>query len=416
MTTSIGKPTLMDMFRPEWRDDPYRFYAAHRPARPLFWDEFLRTWVVLDHATISALLKDDRLSSSRVRGFHERLPPDSRNRMAPLATTLGDMMVFNDAPRHRRLRALPKSGFIPRHVREIRELIERTAEELVAGLPAAGEFDLVADYAKPLTRRMIATMTGVPDDVVHLLEDWKGLSHEFFVQSDAEIGRITALRDVFAEDLAARRDGTGADLFTRMIAKQLSADDYTDDEIFATWLLLIDAGLSTTTYLLANAVQALLRHPDQLAALLDDPALVPNAVHELMRYDSSVLYTTRVARSDLDVRDRRIAAGESVTLVLAAGNRDPLRYTEPDRLDVYRKASDNLSLGHGVHYCLGSAFALAEIEIGLTKLLAGVPGLRAVPHRPSWLQSINFRFRQRLPVATGPDISCQGRESVRDDC
>ena len=89
MTTSIGKPTLMDMFRPEWRDDPYRFYAEHRGARPLFWDEFLRTWVVLDHATISALLKDDRLSSSRVRGFHERLPEDSRNRMAPKRRATG---------------------------------------------------------------------------------------------------------------------------------------------------------------------------------------------------------------------------------------------------------------------------------------------------------------------------------------
>ncbi|MEV5716982.1 cytochrome P450 [Amycolatopsis mediterranei] len=403
MTTSIGKPTLMDMFRPEWSDDPYRFYAAHRAVRPLFWDEFLRTWVVLDHATISALLKDDRLSCSRVREFHDRLPPDSRNRMAPLARTLVDMMVFNDPPRHRRLRKLPKSGFIPRHVREIRELIERTAGELVAELPVAGEFDVVADYAKPLTRRMIATMTGVSDDILHLLEDWKGLSHEFFVQSDAEIGRITALRQAFDEGLPVRRAGTGTDLFSRMIAEQLRADDYTDDELFANWLLLIDAGLSTTTYLLANAVQALLRHPDQLAELLDDPALMPGAVHELMRYDSSVLYTTRVARSDLAVRDRRIAAGESVTLVLAAGNRDPERYPEPDRLDLRRKANDNLSLGHGVHYCLGSAFALAEIEIGLAKLLEGVPGLRAVPHRPRWLQSINFRFLQRLPVAVGPE-------------
>jgi cytochrome P450 len=405
MTTTTRTPTLMEMFRPEWTDDPYRFYAAHRSRQPVFWDEFLRTWVVLDYATITALLKDDRLSSSRVTEFHERLPPDSGTRLAPLARALADMMVFNDPPRHGRLRKLARPGFTPRYVKEIRTLIAATADRLLAGLPAAGEFDVIADYAKPLTRDMIATMTGVSDDVVHLLADWKGLTHEFFVQSDAEVGRITALREAFAADLPARRAGTGTDLFTRMIADQVRAEEYTDDELFANWLLLIDAGLSTTTYLLGNAVHALLRHQDQLALLLAEPALVPNAVHELMRYDNSVLYTTRVARSDIDVGAgaARIAAGQSVTLVLAAGNRDPSRYAEPDRLDVTRKATDNLSLGHGVHYCLGSAFAVAEIEIGLAKLLAGTSGLRAVQHRPEWLQSINFRFLERLPVAVGPD-------------
>lgn len=405
MTTSIRTPTLMEMFRPEWRDDPYLFYAAHRPLRPVFWDEFLRTWVVLDYATITALLKDGRLSSSRVTDFHERLPPDSRERLAPLARALADMMVFSDPPRHGRLRKLPRPGFTPRYVKEIRALIDATADQLLTGLPTVGEFDVIADYAKPLTRRMIATMTGVSDEVVHLLEDWQGLTHEFFVQSDAEVGRITALREAFAADLPARRAGVGSDLFTRMIADQVRTDEYTDDEIFANWLLLIDAGLSTTTYLLGNAVHALLRHPDQLALLLDEPALVPNAVHELMRYDNSVLYTTRIARSDIDAGAQRITAGQSVTLVLAAGNRDPLRYAEPDRLDVTRKATDNLSLGHGIHYCLGSAFAVAEVETGLAKLLAGTSGLRAVQHQPRWLQSINFRFLQRLPVAVGPETA-----------
>jgi cytochrome P450 len=135
-----------------------------------------------------------------------------------------------------------------------------------------------------------------------------------------------------------------------------------------------------------------------MALLRQDPGLMPGAVHELMRYDNSVLYTTRIALTDVDVGEHRIAAGQSLTLVLGSGNRDPSRYPDPDRLDVTRKASDNLSFGHGIHYCLGSAFALAEIEIGLAKLLAATSGLRAVDDEPKWLQSINFRFLERLPV------------------
>jgi pimeloyl-[acyl-carrier protein] synthase len=398
MTAAVETTTLMELFRPEWSADPYPFYAAHRREHPVFRDRFLDTWVVLDHATISALLRDPRLSSARVEGFYDRLPPGTRSDLAPLARALGDMMVFADPPRHGRLRRLVRPGFTPRFVREIRSLIRGVAGDLVAALPVGEDFDLIEAYAKPLTRRMIATMTGVPDDVVHLLDDWRGLTHEFFVQSDAQVGRIQALRAAFLADLPARRDGSGTDLFSRMIAGQVDAEPYSDDEIFANWLLLIDAGLSTTTYLLANAVRALLRHPDQWSLLCEEPDLIGTAVHELMRYDNSVLYTTRVALSDVDMGGAVCRAGESVTLVLAAGNRDPSRYPDPDRLDLRRAAGDNLSLGHGAHYCLGAAFAQAEIEIGVSELLAGAGRLRLAAHEPQWLQSINFRFLTSLPV------------------
>lgn len=390
--------TLMNVLHPDWYGDPYPLYHALRQQHPVYWDEWLQTWVVLSHEAITRLLKDRRLSNAKIDDFYRRLSPRAQTELAPLARALADMMVFADPPRHTRLRRLVRSGFTPRFVREIRTRIRLSARRLLRELEEPAEFDLIEEYAKPLTRDTIAELTAVPDEVLHLLDDWRGLTHEFFVQSDAQIGRILKLRETFLTRLPTRRRGTGDDLFSRMIAEEITTGDHTDDEVFANFLLLIDAGLSTTTYLLGNAVRALLLHPRQLALLRDDHSRMPGAVTELMRYDNSVQYTTRIALDDLDIEGCAVRRDQSVTLVLGAGNRDPDRYDDPDRLDISRTV-DNLSFGHGIHYCLGAVLAHAEVEIGITELLRRTPSLTQVPHDPQWLESINFRFLKRLPVS-----------------
>jgi cytochrome P450 len=147
-----------------------------------------------------------------------------------------------------------------------------------------------------------------------------------------------------------------------------------------------------------NAVLALIHHPDQLHLLREQPELGAGAAHELLRYDSSVQFTSRVALQDIAVGGHHIAAGQSLALVLGSGNRDPRHYPDPDRLDLRRRAGDHLSFGHGIHYCLGAALAVTEIEIALTTLLRRTRDLRLAETRQDWLDSVNFRFLKRLPV------------------
>lgn len=388
----------MTVFDPDRRADPYGLYRELRDQHRVFWDEWLQTWVVLGHAEICALLTDRTLSSSRITGFYDRLPEQARQDLKPLADALRDMMVFTDAPRHGALRRLVRSGFTARYVREIRATVESIAEELAAGLVTGDVVDLVHDFATPLTTSTIATLTGVPATAAHLLADWQGLTHEFFVQSDAQVQRIRDLRALFDADMPARRAGVATDVFSRIIADEIRTGDYTDDEVFANFLLLIDAGLSTTTYLIGNAVRALLTNPVQESLLRREPSLLSNAVQELMRYDNSVQYTTRVATVDFDLAGNQVAAGQSITLVLGAGNRDPARYVDPDRLDLRRKAGDNVSFGHGGHYCLGATLAVTEIEVALAALLRHADEIIPADSEHEWLDSINFRFLKNLPV------------------
>ena len=387
--------SLRDLFQPQWSRDPYRLYRLLREQGTVRWDEWMRTWAVLGHAEIVALSKDERLSGARIEEFSRQLPEQTQVELAPLANALSDMMLFNEPPRHTRLRKLIKPGLTPSFIRGLRPAIEAITDSLLDRALARGRMDVVNDFAEPLSRGVVAHLAGIPGHAVHLLQNWPGLLHEFYSQSDAVMPLLAQLRAVFDEQQAA----PGSNLFSQIIAGQLADGDYTEHEIFANFLLLLDAGQVTTTHLIGNAVLALLRNPDQLRLLRQRPELMATAAHELLRYDTSVQFTARVALADIDIGGQHIRQGESVTLVLGAGNHDPARYERPDELDVTRRASDHLSFGHGIHYCLGAALSVAEIEIAVGHLISATKTLTLLVDEPAWLDSINFRFAKTLPVA-----------------
>jgi cytochrome P450 len=397
LVDNVGTVSLLRLFE-LGAEDPYDFYRHLRESGPVQWDDWMRTWLVLGYDEISALSKDERLSGARIDSFYERLPAGARTGIAPLKRALSDMMLFTEPPRHTKLRHLIRPGLTPRFIREMRPLVQTVVDDLLDRVLPTGRMDVINDFSEPLSRDVIARLAGVDGSGTGLLENWQGLLHEFFTQSQAAIPRINALRDVFDHGAAARRAGTADDMFSRMIAGQLGRAEYTDDEVFANFLLLIDAGQATTTHLIGNAVLALIDHPDQLQLLREHPELGAGAAHELLRYDTSVQFTSRVALEDIEIGGQHIAAGQSVALVLGSGTRDPRHYPDPDRLDLRRRAADHLSFGHGIHYCLGAALALAEIEIAITTLLRRTRDLRPAETGRDWLESVNFRFLQRLPV------------------
>ncbi|MGC4903854.1 cytochrome P450 [Micromonospora echinospora] len=397
MTVSEAS-SISVLFDQEWSGKPYELYALLQAEHAIMWDDIMRSWIVLRHSQITELAKDARLSGARIDDFHRQLPPESRATMAPLAAILKDMMLFNEGPAHSRLRKLIRPNLSPRFIRDLRTMIEKLADALLDQVVPTGEMDVVRDFSEPLTRGVIAMIAGVPSHAAHLLENWPGLLHEFFSQSPDELPRLAALRAAFDETADLRQAGAGDDLFTQMIAEQLGRDSYTADEVFANFLLLIDAGQATTTHLIGNAALALLHHREQADLLRQRPEVAANAAHEFMRYDSSVQFTTRVALADIELDDVRIRQGDTVTLLLGAGNRDPRRYADPGRLDLTRKASDHLSFGHGIHYCLGASLALAEIEIAMQRLVRRTWNWRLAQSEINWLDSINFRFLTGLRI------------------
>lgn len=382
--------------------DPYKVYRQLHEIGTVLWDKWLGSWIVIGHEEIKQLSKDPRLSGARVDSFYEQLPVAAQAQIAPLKNALSDMMLFNEPPRHTRLRQLIKPGITPAIIREFAGVIEQLTDQLLDDVIPHGRMDVIHDYSEPLTREVISRLAGVPECGKPFLQSWQGLLHEFYTLSCKEIPRITALRAVFDEGTPARRNGSGTDAFSRMIAKQLQHDEYTDDEIFANFLLLIDAGQATTTHQIGNAVLALIEHEDQQHLLRGRPELAANAANEFLRFDSSVQFTSRVALADIDIAGQRIEQGQSVALVLGAGNRDPRRYTDPDRLDLTRAASDHLSFGHGIHYCLGAALAFAETEIAISRLLSRAADIRLEESDLIWVDSINFRFLRRLPIRFTP--------------
>ncbi|MCL6733995.1 cytochrome P450 [Streptomyces neyagawaensis] len=395
---TLHTTNLSHLLDPEHAAEPYSFYAEARTKSPVQWDEWMQTWAVFGHPEILDLSKDRRLSVARIPDFYESLPEQARGDVALLARTLSDMMLFNDPPHHTRLRRLIRPSLSPRLAREMRFHVQELAEELLDKVLPSGRMDIIHDFSEPLSRGVIAKLAGVSGDATHLLESWQGLLHEFFTQSDSQNARIEALRESFDRTATARRNGTADDFFSRMISPQLRAADYTEDEVFANLLLLIDAGQATTTHLIGNAVLALLNNDEQTQRLRRDPELMTPATNELMRYDSSVQFTTRKALADIELGEHLIRAGQSVTLVLGSGNRDPRRYTDPDILDVSRPAADHLSFGHGIHYCLGASLALTEIDVALRALLRRTTNWKCEVAQPEWLESLNFRFLASLPI------------------
>ncbi|MGH3501658.1 MAG: cytochrome P450 [Nocardioidaceae bacterium] len=400
VTVNTGEPTLLALYQRELVVDPYPFYRELREHHPIFWDEPLGSWVISSYADIVALSRDTRLSEDRVTRVREHMSPNKREELRQLGDALSDMMLFNGAPRHGELRGMVKGAFSRSAIETARETIRAQTQSLLDRGAGRGELDIVADLSQPLTKTVIASLLGIPDGSRYLLDDWVSLLHEFFTQSTAQVPRLRSLRRVFEEMIT---NGPGERLLAHMLSCCPDRSRRSRDLMFANFVLVIDAGQVTTTYLVANAVRALLHHPDQWELLRRAPRLPRGAASELMRFDTSVQFTTRIAVQGFELRGYAVRRGDPVTLLLGSGNRDPGHFPDPDRLDLSRNSTGHLSFGYGAHYCVGAPLALLEIEVVLESIVRRLAGPRIATPRLRWHDSINFRFLTSLPVRFEPE-------------
>ena len=396
------------VFNPQRKDlrvDPYPFYAELRERDPVHRSYPAGGWVLSRYADILEVLGDRRFSSDeRNWSRYERFR--ARARRAGLPRLYDDQlasMLRIDPPDHTRLRTLVGKAFTPRAVERMRPRIEAIVGELLAGLADCHEIELVRDFASPLPVAIIAEMLGIPiadrarfrhwsNEAVRLLGDGTNDDRRRGAKGFAELAHY------LEAEVEARRSAPRDDLLSAMVAAEEAGERLSTQELFATCVLLLIAGNETTTNLVGNGVIALLRNLEQLELLRCEPKRIPGAIEELLRYDSPVQLTSRIALEDGELRGRRIRRGQQLVLLLAAGNRDPAQYRDPDRLDVTREDVRPLSFGHGIHYCLGAQLARLEAQIAFEALLERFPDLRLGSAPLAWGDNTVLRGPIALPL------------------
>ncbi|GDY31010.1 cytochrome P450 [Gandjariella thermophila] len=407
--TDVQQPTLTDLFAPELRADPYPGYRRWRETVPI-----LRPaeglLVLTRHADCAAMLRDNRFG----HGGPEQLPvpsPEYQVRDDALVDENGvpvRSFLRLDPPDHTRLRRLVAKAFTPRMVARLAPRIERITGELLDAALAAGTGDLISALAAPLPVIVISELLGVPLRDRERFTAWshamaRGLDPDFLIPPQVRARQVEARAEFvgyFRALIAERRRDPGDDLLSALVGVCEQGDVLTESELLATCVLLLIAGHETTVNLIGNGVLALLRHPEQFTRLRAEPELAGRAVEELLRFDSPVQLTARVALQDADINGTPVPRGSFVLALIGSANRDPDAHPDPDRLDIGREPSRHLAFGQGIHFCLGAPLARLEGQIALRALARRAPALR-LAGEPSWKDNIVLRGMARLPVAFG---------------
>ncbi len=400
----------LDPFAPGFYDDPYEQYAGLRDHDPVHQSVF-GTWMVTRWDDVHALLRKPGTSvedRNVTEGANRRAQIEAK---APGREFRRSLAILNiDPPDHTRLRKLVSKAFTPRAVERIRDRAGELVDEILDDLDGReGPVDLVADLAFPLPFTVISEMLGMPEGdraqlrawshtVTQILDPILALEH-----TEAIFEASDRMRDVVRDAIAWKRGRHDDDLLSALIAAEDEGDVLSDDELVDNVTLLYLAGHETTVNLIGNGTNALLDHPDQLARLVADPSLDANAVEELLRWDSPVQFSRRIALETLEIRGRTIEPGQFVTTVLGAANRDPRKFGETaDRLDLGRvDAREHVSFGSGVHHCLGAALARLEGQEAIGRLVRRFPDM-ARAGEATHNGRIVLRGYDRLPVTLHP--------------
>ena len=381
------------------RENPYPRYARLREISPIV-RAVDGALVVTGYADCVTVLRDGRLA---------HMPPDMLAfvgfpdwREHPALLQLFTSMLTLNPPDHTRLRRLVSSAFTARRVQALRPAIERMVDELLDGM--SGEVDFVGSFAFPLPVNVIGELLGVPagdrGQFRSLVRDWaqvlEVITPEVLSRADPAAATI---RDYLAELVNERRRHPTDDLLSALVQAQAADDRLTDEEVLSNAALLFAAGFETTTNLLANGLAALLAHPEQFQFLAERPDLAQPAVEELLRFDSPVQLSSRVVTEPVELAGVSVEAGERVVAYLGAGNRDPERFEQPDRLQLDRTDNAPLSFGGGIHYCLGAPLARLEAQIALPALVRRFPSL-AIAGQGQRRDSLNLKGYTSLRVHT----------------
>ena len=379
--------------------DPYPTYAALRERDPVHRSRLMNAWVFARHADIDTILRDHKRF-----GSDPRKGKLSRRQRKSLPADEDFTMLFLDPPDHKRLRALVNKAFTPKAVNALEPHIRSLLEGLLDDIDDPTGFDLMEAVAQPLPVIVIAEMLGVPPEDRAQFKVWSDqrarVLEPMIDAREREVAEAAnrALNDYFMPIIRERRSAPKDDIVSALAQAEEEGDRLTEHEMLNMLRLLLIAGNETTTNLIGNGILALLRHPDQLQRLRDDPSLIPAAVDELLRFDSPVQTDFRRVLEDCEVNGFPLKRRDNIVVLLGAANRDPDAFENPDALDVGRGDRSHLSFGRGIHHCIGAPLARLEGRIVLEMLLERFSQIGLRGDQPRFRNSIVLRGLESLPI------------------
>jgi len=380
-------------------DDPYAYYAVLRAHDPVH--ELDRGSIFLTrYEDVAAVYRDPRASSDKKQEFKPKYGD------TPLYEHHTTSLVFNDPPLHTRVRRLIMGALNQRAIARMEPDVVALVDRLLDRMAGGREVDLIADFAAEIPVEVIGNLLDVPRAERGPLRGWSLaiLSALEPAPGAALLERgnraVREFLDYLETLVARRRQAPGdpeADVLTRLIQGEADGERLTDTELLHNCIFLLNAGHETTTNLIGNGVEALLRHRGELERLAREPALIATAVEELLRFESPLQLNNRVTTAEMGIGGRSFPAGTFITLGVGAANRDPAQFPDPDRLDVGRKPNRHVAFGIGKHACAGMNVARLEARIAIGRLLARFPGIAPVS-APERDRRVRFRGLKRLPV------------------
>jgi cytochrome P450 len=395
------------MFSPDFVRDPYPTYREllRGPVLQLI-DPARRVWAAFRYAQLQALFRDSRLSSLRPANVLVRTSEQELPQFIPLIEHMQRWLLLKDPPSHTALRKSLNKGFSPTAIERLRPLIERQVRLILDGLSSIEEIDIIRDVAYPLPVRVISTLLGVPDaaldrcvELSNVISVWFASMVRLPETARPAQAAVLELTQIFGSIVAQRRkEGPREDLLDLLLQIGASETMLADEELLAQCVMLLFGGHETTRHWIGNSIHTFLEQPQVMLELRKDPSLVRVAMEEVLRYHSPVQMFGRTPLAEIEVEGARVAPGDSLLLVVAAANRDPAQFEEPDAFDFRRSHNRHMAFGGDSHVCLGSTLARLEGVITVTQLLRRFPSLRLAEEAPRWSSMIGFRGLDTLRV------------------
>jgi cytochrome P450 len=404
--SSNESTSLLRLLNPEVLADPYALYRALREHSPVHWDPYMHAWVVTSYPEVVTVLMNYSADRTPRLDYLDRL---GLSLMRPFSEVMLQQMMFMDGAMHSRLRAICAAAFTPRRVEELRGVIESIADELIDKVIASGRMDMIADFANPLPAIVTAKLLGVPIEDHEQLHAWVIDLAEVFGNFQHHPDRVAEivesledLKSYVAARMEEQRRCPSDGLIYSLMTAEVDGHRLSDEEVIANTIITLIGGHETTTNLIASGFLTLLRDSESLQLLRNHPEIIGSAVEELLRFESPVQHTARIAPADMQLGGKTIPKGSRVVAVLAAANRDPNRFPDPDRLDLLRPDNRHLAFGWAAHFCFGAPLARMEGQIAFNALLRRLSRPTLLDETLDWRANAGLRGLTTLNISFDP--------------
>jgi cytochrome P450 len=407
MSETLSGEDSFGLFTAAAVQNPYPYYKTLREREPVHWSEKAQAWYFTRYNDVFELQDRPDLSVDRIETLYSYLPRTHPQRFSDIVDHYNRWLLYRDDAYHDRLKALFLKAMTPRAVERLRPMMQRRVDVILDTLEGRDAFDAYLDFAARLPTQVMLDLLGLPDSDEAMMRHWSDRCSNFLFQpvdpdkdamAQEQRDILDAQQAYFMPLIKERRHKPGEDMLSSMARAEVGGERLTDLEILATCNMMATAGGGTSRSAIAMSLWWLHQFPGQLAKLKAVPKLINLAAEEFLRYDAPTQRGIRTAREDFEIGGKSIRKGQLLHIMIGAANRDPAQFNEPDKIDITRDPNRHVSLGHGVHYCLGAALARLELRIAVSSFLKRFPNYRLATDKIVYMDRTASRRPTSVPV------------------